>query len=123
MHHELSWFRYGSHRVEYERLLSKVHRQRGPYWRSFLYVLAATGYGKQAEPYINLEQETVNPNLLGDLVSPSAGEERMIRTALHLWNTANPRGEPWTVMDLRGLDSNNLRVCVVGIEHLVSNVG
>lgn len=120
MHHELSWFRDGSHRAEYERLLSKVHRQRGPYWRSFLYVLAATGYGRDAEPYVDFETECVDPDLLARLGgAPTGGEERMIRTAMHLWNDSNP----WTVMDLRGLDRGNLKVCIVGIEHLVSNIG
>lgn len=123
MRHELTWFKDGSHRAEYKRLLSKVRRP-GPYSRSFLYVLTATEYSKAAEPCIDFQQETVDPGLLGRLGgAPSGGEERMIRTALHLWNTTNPRDEPWTIMDLRGLDPDNLRVCLLAIEHLVSNIG
>lgn len=117
---ELTHFTGALHEAEYLRLLDMVKRPSDPYWQVALYVLTACGLGRAAEPHLDFARDEIPQDLADRLGAVlSGGTRRMVRTALHLWNAANP----WTVMDLRGIDEPWLRDCLHAIEHLVRSVG
>lgn len=118
--YQFIWFKDAEHEFEYRRLLSRCKRDNDPYWNAFLYVITGAGKGQAAEKHLNFEEDRIPqelPELIGDL---SGGAERMVRTAMHLWNESNPFA---VAQDLRGLDTYNTQICLEAIRHLIKNIG